>query len=69
VNAIGSRKCRAAYIKVISGSGIGGTGTSFPNITYHKGATIQADKFDDDIRVSCTHGIHFFMTRTEAEEW
>ena len=70
-NSLVSRKCRASKIKVISGEGIGG---SSPNrtrraILYLKGTTVESDKWDDDIRVECTHGIHFFMTKKEAEEW
>lgn len=26
-------------------------------------------KSNSDIRVECTHGIHFFLTREEAEKW
>ncbi len=36
---------------------------------YYKGAIVEADSFDDDIRLECTNGIHFFMTKEEAEEW
>lgn len=65
------RKCRASKVKVVSGEGVGGLS---PNISvgykrYGKGDIVEADKWDDDIRVECTHGIHFFMTKKEAEEW
>jgi len=63
------RKCRASKVKVISGPGCGGTGPSYDSVTYTKGATVEADSFDPDIRRECTHGIHFFMTKAEAEEW
>jgi hypothetical protein len=29
----------------------------------------KADNYDPGIRVECTAGIHFFMTRREAEEY
>ena len=29
---------------------------------------IREEKFDDDIRIECTSGIHFYITRKEAEE-
>ena len=64
------RKCRAEYVKVISGQGCGGTGPNYRGLVYYfKGQTVRADKYDDDIRVECTGGIHFFMTKAEAEEW
>jgi hypothetical protein len=39
------------------------------NFTYKVGQTVRESKYDDDIRVECTTGIHFFMTRKEAEEY
>jgi hypothetical protein len=69
------RKCRAEEAKVIqlfkqgekiedkAGAGL------FQNTIYIVGKTTKADSFDPDIRVECSHGIHFFMTRKEAEEW
>jgi hypothetical protein len=30
---------------------------------------IRPDKFDADPRVNCSHGIHFFITREEAEAY
>ncbi len=62
---IGS-KCRAEYAVVISGSG-----NSIHNyeFSYAVGATVTPDKYDDDIRIECTSGIHFFVTREEAEEY
>ena len=39
------------------------------NAVYKVGQITHADSFDDDIRVECTHGIHFFMTKKEAQEW
>ena len=65
-----SRKCRAEFVKVISGPGCGGISpTADSPLTYNRYAIVQADKYDDDIRVDCTEGIHFFMTREEAEKW
>jgi hypothetical protein len=60
------RKCRAEYVEVISGEGYDRhTG----KVYYKPGATIYPDKYDGDIRVECTNGIHFFQTYTEAEEY
>ena len=68
-SCIRSRKCRASEIKVISGAGCGGKSPTQGNLTYIKGKIVKADSFNDDVREECTHGIHFFMTMAEAEEW
>ena len=36
---------------------------------YEVGKRTYPDKYCDDIRIECSSGIHFFMTRKEAEEW
>mgnify|MGYP002737178377 CR=1 FL=1 len=60
------RKCRAEYVKVLSGQGV----STHDGITFYQpDAIVYADKYDDDIRVECAHGIHFFMTKREAEEY
>ena len=60
------RKCRAEFVVVLEGSGA----SQHDNKTiYEPGMTVYPDKYDDDIRVECTSGIHFFMTRKEAEEY
>jgi len=63
------RKCRAEFVKVISGKGCGGSGSTKGNLVYNKWDFVHADEYNPDIRVECTHGIHFFMTEKEAEEW
>ena len=68
-SAITGRKCRASKVKVISGEGCGGSSPTRGNLVYEKGATVEADSFDPDIRTECSNGIHFFMTKKEAEEW
>jgi hypothetical protein len=61
-----SRKCRAEFVKVIEGEGFDKhTG----KLEYKVGKIITADDFNGDIRAECTHGIHFFITRREAEEY
>ena len=61
------RKCRASYVKVLEGSGV--SLTYLTKLEYKEGEFVYPDKYDDDIRVECTHGIHFFMTKKEAENW
>ena len=61
------RKCRASKALVISGD----TGLSLHSdqFVYEIGKTVEPDSYNPDIRVECTKGIHFFMTRREAEEY
>jgi Family of unknown function (DUF5758)/Pentapeptide repeats (8 copies) len=68
VSTLIGRKCRASKIQVIDGPGCGGTGPVQRGITYNKGAIIETE-IDTDIRVECTKGIHFFLTREEAEKF
>lgn len=37
--------------------------------TYYVGECVYADSFDADPIYECSHGIHFFMTREEAERY
>ena len=61
------RKCRAEYAVVLDIEGGGPVETR--RLVYRIGETVYPDKYDDDIRVECTHGIHFFQTREEAEKY
>jgi hypothetical protein len=66
VNAYGSRKCRAAYVTVISGTGV----SRHDGVTkYAPKLKVVADKFDPDPRVECSGGIHFFITEQEAKDY
>jgi hypothetical protein len=41
-----------------------------PNFLYEVGKEVKPEKeYDPDIRVECVNGIHFFMTKEEAEEF
>jgi hypothetical protein len=60
------RKCRAEFVKVLEGEGV----SKHDGKTLYKAVgTVYPDRYDDDIRIECTSGIHFFMTRREAEEY
>jgi hypothetical protein len=67
------RKCRAEYAVVIDIEGGGPVASNGcghgPDTVYVMGETIRPDSYDDDFRIECSHGIHFFLTRKEAEEW
>ena len=63
------RKCRASKVIVLSLSD-GEVGYGMHDSTvYRVGATVEPDSYDPDIRVECTHGIHFFVTEREAQEY
>jgi hypothetical protein len=67
VTSLVSRKVRASKVKVLSGNA--GPSMHDPRFVYEIGKVLEVPDFDDDIRVECTRGIHFFMTRAEAEEY
>jgi hypothetical protein len=68
------RKCRASKVKVVKielhGKLIekdvdGRTG----KLEYETGKWVKPDKFDEDFTKECTNGIHFFITKKEAENY
>ena len=67
MNAVGSRKCRASKVFVHE---LFGASESYDKHTgmllYKQGIEVVPDQFDNNIRVECSHGIHFFLTREEA---
>ena len=67
MNALGSRKCRAskAFVHEIFGATEAYDKHS-GKLLYKQGCEVIPDKFDSDIRVECSHGIHFFLTKEEA---
>ena len=64
-NATG-RKCRANMAKVLDGKGVSQYDPSF---SYEPGKTVVCNKWDPDRWVECGGGIHFFLTREEAEAY
>ena len=66
------RKCRTNKATVVEV--FGSTGTAFysqrdPFFLYRLGEVVEVPDTDFDNRVECTKGIHFFMTREEAENY
>jgi len=60
------RKCRAEFVEVLEAPAK--AISSYDGKTlYEVGKTIYPDEYNDDPRVECTHGIHFFLTKEEAE--
>ena len=62
------RKCRAEWVEVLEAPE-NGRGLHDSNVIYRAGEVVRPDKYDDDIRVECTHGIHFFLSKEEAEAY
>ena len=73
--SIVGRKCRAEYVKVLElvspnpvaeNAGL----SSYDGVTtYRVGRIVRPDEYNGDPRVECTNGIHFFLTREEAEAY
>ena len=62
------RKCRAEWVEVLEAPE-DGRGLHDSAVIYRAGEIVRPDKYDPDPRVECTHGIHFFQTREEAEAY
>lgn len=72
-NATG-RKCRCSKAKVLSiehdGIFIETVKSKYDcNFIYRVGETVEVEDFCDDRWVECAAGIHFFITREEAENY
>ena len=78
-NATG-RKCRAEYVKVLAlydcssetelaADTVAVTSAHGPTTEYRKGHIVKPDSFDEDRWEECSNGIHFWITRLEAELW
>lgn len=68
-NATG-RKCRAEYVKVLKVIGAKVGISQFDKKTeYRVGKIVRCDKWEEDRWVECGGGIHFFLTRVEAENY
>ena len=67
VGGVIERKCRAEFAVVLEGSGRSQHDNSF---VYTEGATVKpSNGFDADPFNVCAPGIHFFITRAEAEAY
>jgi hypothetical protein len=60
------RKCRAQYAFVIEGEGSSKYDSKF---IYKAGEMVIAPNWDDDWTKECAGGVHFFITRLEAENY
>lgn len=72
-----SRKCRCSAAKVLSITTINGKSTKVKeiasnrdsNFVYRVGEIVRVDCFDENRWNECSTGIHFFITRSEAERY
>ena len=78
VSSLVGRKCRATSALVVKAETSGGheLDDSYALVSqhdsafrYHLGGIAMPHDFNDDIRVECAPGIHFFMTREEAVDY
>ena len=65
------RKARASKATVLEifGAEEARSGGGYETVIYRKGETVQPDGWDEDRWNVCSHGIHFFLTRIEAENY
>jgi hypothetical protein len=75
INAYGSRKCRAEYAKVLSIETADGKkaktgyGLHQDEFVYTASKIVRPDSYNDDPRIECSNGIHFFITKQEAQNY
>ena len=64
------RKCRAEWVEVLEVFGADvGISKHDGKTEYRKGEVVRPDSFSDNWKDECAPGIHFFITRKEAEEY
>ena len=64
------RKCRAEYVQVIEVIDAEVAISQHDNKTeYRAGAIIKPDSFDESWMEECSNGIHFYISRIEAENY
>ena len=70
-----SRKCRASKARVLEIQNKDGSKADVTEVksdrggVYKVGEMVYPDEWDDNRWNECSHGIHFFVTRMEAEDW
>ena len=64
------RKCRAEYAEVLEIIGVTEAHSGYdPAFIYRVGETVRPDSFSEDWQRECAPGVHFFITREEAEAY
>ncbi len=69
-NATG-RKCRAEWVEVVEvyGAEVGLSLHDGGATVYRPGETVKPDRWEEDRWQECAPGVHFFLTREEAEKY
>ena len=63
------RKCRCEFAEVIEAPEGAYTSEHGPLTKYKVGEIVKPDKWDDNWQDECSNGIHFFITKLEAEAY
>ena len=67
------RKCRAEFADVLqvigASEGESNHSGNYPVVKYAPGKRVTCDKWCEDFQEGCAGGIHFFITRLEAENY
>lgn len=64
------RKCRAEYVEVLEVFGAeSATSLHEGKAKYEPGKIVRCDKWSENWQEECAGGIHFFITRLEAENY
>ena len=64
------RKCRAEFADVLEVIGAEvGISSHDDKTEYRTGQRVTPDSFDENWMEECSHGVHFFITRLEAEDY
>ena len=66
IGGLVGRKCRAEFAIVIEGDGFSNHDKTF---AYKKGETVRPKKPFTESQEECASGIHFFLSREEAEDY
>ena len=62
-------RCSEARVLEIFGAEVASSGGGYSVVEYHKGEIVTPDGWDEDRWNVCSNGIHFFLTRAEAEAY
>jgi hypothetical protein len=64
------RKCRAEFVEVLEVIGTEVAISQHDGVTQYKaGETVKCDKWCEEFHEECAGGIHFFITKIEAEKY
>ena len=67
--SINGKKCRTNRAKVIAIDGVDRAYSEYNGMSYYVGDEFNIYNFNCQYNVECGEGIHFFMTRKEAERY